>query len=56
MTKTESEAIFGAKKTTPVDKRPFWKRLLASMRIHIKPGKCIDKPVSYVEIKAKADF
>ena len=49
------DAVFGAKKK-PDDPRPFWKRLLASLRIHIKPGKSVDKPVAYVGVKAKADF
>ncbi len=50
------EAIFNAKKTQAADTRKFWKRLLASLRIDIKPGKSADKPVAYVGIKGKADF
>ena len=49
------DAVFGAKKT-PDDPRPFWKRLLSSLRVVMKPGKSARKPVSYVGIKAKADF
>ncbi len=56
MTEDQLQAIFHAKKITSADPRPFWKRLLASLRIDIKPGKCTDQPVSYVGIKAKADF
>ena len=50
------EAIFKASKPQPPDRRSFWHRLLASLRINIKPGKSMDKPVSYVGIKGTADF
>jgi hypothetical protein len=50
------KAIFEAKTVRPDDDRPFWKRLLASLRIQLKPGKTADKPVAYVGIKAQADF
>lgn len=50
------EAIFKAKKEQPPDRRSFWHRLLASLRIDIKPGKSVDKPVAYVGIKVKAEF
>ena len=56
MTEAELEAIFNVKKTKPADTRPFWKRLLASLRISIKPGKRADKPVAYIGIKGRADF
>ena len=49
-------AIFKAKKPQPPDRRSFWHRLLASLRIDIKPGKSVDKPVAYVGIKGKAEF
>ena len=55
MTEDQLKGIFHAKKT-PDDPRPFWKRLLASLRIDVKLGKNTDKPLSYVGIKAKADF
>lgn len=50
------EAIFKASKPQPPDRRSFWHRLLASLRIDIKPGKSVDNPVAYVGIKGKADF
>jgi len=50
------EAIFKASKPQPPDRRSFWHRLLASLRINIKPGKRMDKPVDYIGIKGKADF
>ena len=56
MTEAQIKAIFEAKTISPADGRPFWKRLLASLRIQLKPGKTTDKPVAYVGIKAQADF
>jgi len=56
VTEAQIKAIFEAKTVRPDDVRPFWKRLLASLRIQLKPGKTADKPVAYVGIKAKADF
>ena len=56
MTEAQIKAIFEAKTIRPDDDRPFWKRLLASLRIDIKPGKSMDKPVAYVGIKGKAEF
>ena len=50
------DAVFGAKKTQPDDPRPFWKRLLSSLRVVIKPGKTARKPVSYIGVKAEADL
>lgn len=56
MTEAQIKAIFEAKTIRPTDGRPFWKRLRASLRIHIKLGKTADRPVAYVGIKAQADF
>jgi len=56
VTEAQIKAIFEAKTVRPDDDRPFWKRLLASLRIQLKPGKSADKPVAYVGIKAQADF
>jgi hypothetical protein len=56
VTEAQIKAIFEAKTIRPDDDRPFWKRLLASLRIQLKPGKTADKPVAYIGIKAKADF
>ena len=50
------EVIFKAKKQQQSDRRSFWRRLLASLRIDITPGKSADKPVAYVGIKGKAEF
>jgi hypothetical protein len=50
------EGIFKAKKPQPPDRLSFWQRVLASLRIDIKPGKSVDKPVAYVGIKGTADF
>jgi hypothetical protein len=50
------EDIFKVDRRQRPDRRSFWRRLLASLRIDIKPGKSMDKPVAYVGIKAKADF
>ena len=50
------EAIFKAKQPQSPDRRSFWHRLFASLRIDIKPGKSMDKPVAYVGIKGKAEF
>ena len=56
MTESQIKAIFEAARPQLPDRRSFWHRLLASLRIDIKPGKTVDKPVTYVGIKAKADF
>lgn len=56
MTEVQIKAIFEAKTIRAADSRPFWKRLLASLRIDIKPGKSLGKPVAYVGIKGNADF
>lgn len=38
------------------DSRPFWLRLLASLRLKIKPGKSLRRPVSEVTLQGKAEF
>ena len=45
------EAIFRQKPKQKEDKRPFWLRLLRSIRPEIKPGK-----KAYVGIRGKAEF
>lgn len=45
------EIVFEGKKEEPEDKRPFWLRLLSSLRPEIKPGK-----KTYVGIKGEAEF
>ena len=56
MTEDQIKAIFEAKTIRAADVRPCWKRLLASLRIQLKPGKTTGNPVAYVGIMAKADF
>jgi hypothetical protein len=50
------EDIFKVDRRQRPEGRSFWRRLLASLRIDIKPGKSMDKPVAYVGIKANAEF
>ena len=45
------EAVFGQKPKEKEDQRPFWLRLLLSIRPEIKPSK---KP--YIGIKGGAEF
>jgi hypothetical protein len=45
------EAIFEQKPKQEKDERPFWLRLLQSIRPEIKPGK---KP--YIGVKGKVEF
>ena len=40
----------------PEDSRPFWRRLLASLRLKVKPGKSLRRPVSEVWIEGGTDF
>lgn len=50
------EAIFDQKKTAPEDKRRLWVRLLGSLKIRIKPGKNLKKPISYIGVKGEVEF
>lgn len=45
------EAVFRQKPKKEKDKRPFWLRLLTSIRPEIKPGK-----KTYIGIKGGAEF
>lgn len=38
------------------EKLPWWRRLLASLHLDIKPGKRLSRPVNYVGIRGKIDF
>jgi len=38
------------------DQRPLWLRLLRSLKIVIKPGKSLRRPIGYIEIRGKVDF
>jgi hypothetical protein len=38
------------------DKRPFWIRLLASIKLDVKLGKTLKKPIEAIIIKGKAEF
>lgn len=37
-------------------KRPWWKRLLASLRLTIRPGKNLKRPVSLIGINGHVEF
>ena len=52
------EAIFKSKTQTQKreDKRPLWLRLLRSLKIVIKPGKSLRRPVAQVEIRGGCEF
>ena len=39
-----------------LDSRPWWVRLLSSLRISIKPGKSFKRPVSYVGVTGRVEF
>lgn len=45
------EAVFQKQKKEPEDKRPWWLRLLSSIRPEIKPGK-----KTYIGVKGKVEF
>lgn len=48
---------FRFQRATPeVDRRPFWRRLLGSLRLKIKPGKSLRRPVNEVWIEGGTDF
>lgn len=38
------------------DNRPFWQRLLSSLRISVKTGKDLKHPIQEVTIKGGAEF
>ena len=38
------------------DSRPFWLRLISSLRINIKPGKTFARPINEVTLQGKAEF
>ena len=45
-----------AKASTPLDRRPFWRRLVASLRFSLKPGKTWRRPLGYFGVTGKAEF
>lgn len=49
------EIVF-QKKEAPEDQRPFWLRLLKSIRVVLKPGKTFQRPVAYLGVKGEAEF
>lgn len=50
------EAIFNQKKTEKEDEGRLWVRLLRSLKIRIKPGKTLKKPISYIGVKGEVEF
>jgi hypothetical protein len=57
--KDRFDAIFDNTKSLPsdrIDKRPWWVRLLASIKFDLKLGNSIKKPIKSVMIKGKIDF
>lgn len=40
----------------PQDSRPFWLRLLSSLRLRLRPGKTFRRPVERVTIEGGAEF
>jgi hypothetical protein len=52
------EAIFKSKTQTQKreDQRPLWLRLLRSLRVVIKLGKSLRRPVTQVEIRGGCKF
>jgi hypothetical protein len=50
------DAIFSSSKKKKEDERPFWKRLLCSLRIVAKPGTSWKEPVKEITLVGKAEF
>jgi hypothetical protein len=42
--------------TVHIDKRPWWIRLLASIKLDIKFNKTLKNPIKIVMLKGKVDF
>jgi hypothetical protein len=55
MTPAQQEAIW-RKPPPPQDKRPWWKRLLTSIRPDVRFSPSAKRPVKYVGIKGKVEF
>lgn len=58
---TESQAIRTVleqanKPRVAVDSRPWWKRLLGSLRVVVVPGKKLKKPISHAGITGGVKF
>jgi hypothetical protein len=53
------DAIFNASTRIPavrIDKRPWWIRLLASLKLDLKIGGSLKRPVKSVMLKGKVEF
>jgi hypothetical protein len=50
------EAVFKSKTQIRQDKRPLWLRLLRSLKVVIKPGKTLRRPVAQFEIRGGCEF
>jgi hypothetical protein len=48
--------FFVFKKVDEEDKRPFWLRLLKSIKIVFKPSISLRRPIQQVIIRGKVDF
>lgn len=58
---TEQQAIRAAlesmnKPRTVADMRPWWKRLVGSLRLVVKPGKSFRKPVKEIGVSGGIEF
>lgn len=38
------------------DARPWWKRLLASLRVVVKAGKSLKQPIREVSVRGRVEF
>lgn len=58
---TEQQAIRAAlesmnKPRTVADMRPWWKRLVGSLRLVVTPGKVFKRPLKSVEVRGGIEF
>jgi hypothetical protein len=49
------EAIFKTQ-TAKQTERPLWLRLLRALKVVIKPGKSLRRPIGHVEVRGKLEF
>jgi hypothetical protein len=55
MTTAEQEAIW-RKAPQPEDKRPWWRRLLGSIRPVVRVAPSVERPVRYIGVKGGVEF
>lgn len=58
---TEQQAIQAAieqanRPRVAEDARPWWKRLVSSLRLVVKPGKNFKQPIKSVEVRGGVEF